>query len=639
MINKYGYVRVGCCSPELVVSDVSFNCKKILENIQIAYENNVKIIAFPELSITGYTCGDLFLQSTLQKSALEGLEYLINETKNMDIIFIVGLPLAVDNQLFNCAIVIQSGKILGIVPKTYIPNHNEFYEQRWFSSSDDSISEYISILGQYIPFGKNIVFKDSSSNTCFAIEICHDLFAPCPPSVNHTLNGANIIFNLSANNDIVGKYNYTKNLINDISSRLFCSYVYTSSGVGESTTDLVFGGQTLIYENGKILKEGERFSPNSTLIYTDIDVDYLMSERYKNKTFIKKLIKTDYKEVSLTIKNLNDDIVREYPKYPFLPNSQYEKEEMFNEIITLQTNALCKRLKATNIEKVVIGISGGLDSTLAFLIINKVFEELKLNKKNILAVTMPGFGTTNNTYKNSIELIESYGAKFLEINIKEACTLHFKNISHDINNHDVTYENTQARERMQILMDLANKENGLVIGTSDLSELALGYTTYNGDHMSMYSINCSIPKTLIKHLIKWIANNETKTRQELLNLIIDTPISPELLPSNNNKNIDQKTEDIIGPYELHDFFLYHMIKCHMEPEKILHIATKTFNGIYSNKEIKKWLKIFIKRFFVSQFKRSCVPDGPKVGEISLSPRGDWKMPSDASYKEWLKNID
>lgn len=639
MLNKFGYARVGCCSPKLEVANVSFNCEKILENINIAYKKGIQIIVFPELCITGYTCNDLFFQTTLQKSALQGLNYLINNTKNTDITFIVGLPLTFDNQLFNCAAVIKSGKILGIVPKTYIPNQNEFYEQRWFSSSDNITSEYITILEQTVPLGKNILFKDINSDICFSVEICDDLCSPCPPSTSHVLNGANIIFNLSASNEVVGKYNYIKELIKITSAKLSCSYVYASSGTGESTTDLVFGGKTLITENGNILSEGERYSLNDTLIYTDIDINYLMNERYKNKSLMKCFGEiTNYKKVSLDISDFNGDIIKKYPQYPFVPINEHKKDEVFNEIINIQTSALCKRLMASNIKKAIIGISGGLDSTLAFLVVNKAFEKLCFDKKDIISVTMPGFGTTSNTYNNSLELIKSYETTLLEIDIKEVCTIHFKDISHNINNCDSTYENAQARERMQILMDLANKENGLVIGTSDLSELALGYTTYNGDHMSMYSINCSIPKTLIKHLIKWISEHESEFNKNLLDSILKTPISPELLPPDKDKNIKQKTEDIIGPYELHDFFLYYMIRCNMEPQKILYIATKTFDGIYKPEDVKKWLQIFIERFFVSQFKRSCIPDGPKVGSVALSPRGDWKMPSDASYKEWIKNL-
>lgn len=631
----------GCSSPELEVANVKFNCEKIVEVIKRAHESNVQILSFPELSITGYTCADLFLQETLLNSAIDGLEYIINETKSIPIVSIVGMPIRKCSQLFNCAVVIKSGKILGIVPKTYIPNYNEFYEARWFSSGkSDGIINDINILGNTkVPFGTNILFEESEKHEiCFGIEICEDLWTPEPPSVAQALNGANIIFNLSSSNEIVGKYDYRKELIKNMSARLFCSYVYASSGLGESSTDLVFGGQTLISENGKVLEEGKRYQLDSTLIYTDIDIKHLQNERYRNKSFMQSTQTRSFIKVPFEINNIDCKFERQYDKYPFVPSNSDKRNEVCQEIFNIQSSSLVKRLKATGIKKAVIGISGGLDSTLAFLVTNKAFQKLQIDPKNIIAVTMPGFGTTNQTYQNSINLIKYYGATLLEIDIKQACINHLKDILHDINIHDETYENAQARERMQILMDLANKENALVVGTGDLSELALGFTTYNGDHMSMYGVNCSIPKTLVKHLIKWISDNENEEKSELLNNILELPISPELLPPDENGDIKQKTEDLIGPYELHDFFLYYFVRCSMEPKKILYIAKNTFDNQYSEDEIKKWLKVFINRFFKSQFKRSCLPDGPKVGSVSLSPRGDFRMPSDASVKEWIDNL-
>lgn len=636
-MNEYGYVKVGASTLELKVSDTIYNVQMIKKQIDEAVNKNIQIISFPELSITGYTCGDLFNQDILIDKAYEGLKDLVDYSKDKMIVIIVGSPIKCENKLYNCAVVINNGKILGIVPKTYIPNYNEFYEMRWFKSSNDLKIKEINLFNEIVPIGVDLIFTSKLDDELkFGVEICEDVWSLYPKSNDYASSGASIIFNLSASNETIGKYDFRKELIKMQSIKTISGYVYSSSGINESSTDLLFSGSSLIYENGKLLSENNRFDFNSNLIYSDIDIKRLVNDRRKNTSFISNTDK-EYRNIYFTTSK-NNLISRKYSKYPFVPSNEDKREERCKEIINIQSSALAKRLKHTNIKKCVIGVSGGLDSTLAFLVIKKAFEKLKIDNKNIIAVTMPGFGTTNRTYENALDLIKINNATLKEIDIKKACLVHYSDIDQDINNHDITYENAQARERTKILMDIANKENALVIGTGDLSELALGWCTYNGDHMSMYSVNSSIPKTLVKYLVKYIADTDKKNKKVLYD-ILSTPISPELLPADEEGNIKQITEDKIGPYILHDFYLYHFFRYGASPKKIYMLAVNTFENEYSKEEILKWLKVFIKRFFTQQFKRSCMPDGVKVGSISLSPRGDLRMPSDASYNIWIKELE
>lgn len=636
-MNEYGYVKVGASTLELKVSDTIYNVQMIKKQIDEAVNKNIQIISFPELSITGYTCGDLFNQDILIDKSYEGLKDLVDYSKDKMIVIIVGSPIKCENKLYNCAVVINNGKILGIVPKTYIPNYNEFYEMRWFKSSNDLKIKEINLFNEFVPIGVDLIFTSKLDDELkFGVEICEDVWSLYPKSNDYASSGASIIFNLSASNETIGKYDFRKELIKMQSVKTISGYVYSSSGINESSTDLLFSGSSLIYENGKLLSENNRFDFNSNLIYSDIDIKRLVNDRRKNTSFISNTDK-EYRNICFTTSK-NNFISRKYSKYPFVPSNEEKREERCKEIINIQSSALAKRLKHTNIKKCVIGVSGGLDSTLAFLVIKKAFEKLKIDNKNIIAVTMPGFGTTNRTYENALDLIKINNATLKEIDIKKACLVHYSDIDQDINNHDITYENAQARERTKILMDIANKENALVIGTGDLSELALGWCTYNGDHMSMYSVNSSIPKTLVKYLVKYIADTDKKNKKVLYD-ILSTPISPELLPADEKGNIKQITEDKIGPYILHDFYLYHFFRYGASPKKIYMLAVNTFENEYSKEEILKWLKVFIKRFFTQQFKRSCMPDGVKVGSISLSPRGDLRMPSDASYNIWIKELE
>lgn len=636
-MNEYGYVKVGASTLELKVSDTIYNVQMMKKQIDEAVNKNIQIISFPELSITGYTCGDLFNQDILIDKAYEGLKDLVDYSKDKMIVIIVGSPIKCENKLYNCAVVINNGKILGIVPKTYIPNYNEFYEMRWFKSSNDLKIKEINLFNEIVPIGVDLIFTSKLDDELkFGVEICEDVWSLYPKSNDYASSGASIIFNLSASNETIGKYDFRKELIKMQSIKTISGYVYSSSGINESSTDLLFSGSSLIYENGKLLSENNRFDFNSNLIYSDIDIKRLVNDRRKNTSFISNTDK-EYRNIYFTTSK-NNLISRKYSKYPFVPSNEDKREERCKEIINIQSSALAKRLKHTNIQKCVIGVSGGLDSTLAFLVIKKAFEKLKIDNKNIIAVTMPGFGTTNRTYENALDLIKINNATLKEIDIKKACLVHYSDIDQDINNHDITYENAQARERTKILMDIANKENALVIGTGDLSELALGWCTYNGDHMSMYSVNSSIPKTLVKYLVKYIADTDKKNKKVLYD-ILSTPISPELLPADEKGNIKQITEDKIGPYILHDFYLYHFFRYGASPKKIYMLAVNTFENEYSKEEILKWLKVFIKRFFTQQFKRSCMPDGVKVGSISLSPRGDLRMPSDASYNIWIKELE
>jgi NAD+ synthase (glutamine-hydrolysing) len=637
MNKELGYVRVGALIPELKVGNTVYNSKTIIENIKKMEKEGVNIVVTPELSITGYTCADLFFQDVLLNDALEGLKKILEETKNLKIVSIIGIPLKCDNQLFNTAVVINKGKILGIVPKTYIPNYNEFYEKRWFKTSHSLISKTIKLFGHEVPIGVDLLFRDSSNNDMtFGIEICEDLWSPKAPSTDAALAGATMIFNLSASNEIIGKKEYRRNLISNQSAKSVCAYIYASSGVNESSTDLVFGGYAGIYENGSLLKENERFNFESSYIYEDVDIQRISNNRIKDISYMGVMPDIDYRIIDIDIEENDKELIRNYDIYPFVPKDNNKREERCKEIITIQSCGLAKRLKHTNIKKCVIGVSGGLDSTLAFLVIIDAYKRLGISNDNLIAITMPGFGTTGRTYQNAINLMKSYNVTWKEISIKEASLQHFKDIGISESDRSVTYENTQARERTQILMDIANKEGALVIGTGDLSELALGWCTYNGDHMSMYAVNTSIPKTLVRYLVNYYADVETnEAAKKTIKDILDTPVSPELLPPDSNGNIKQQTESVIGPYILHDFFLYHFLRYGASPKKIKYIATKTFKGMYSEEIVDKWLKVFIKRFFSQQFKRSCLPDGPKVGTISVSPRGDLRMPSDADNTIWL----
>ena len=606
-----------------------------------ASEKGVQIIAFPELSVTGYTCLDLFAQQTLLNGAEAALLQLVSNTADLDILTIVGVPLRTENRLINAAVVFQKGAIRGVVPKTYLPNYKEFQEQRWFTSATELRESTISIGEEEYPMGSHLLFR--SGRLTAGIEICEDLWVPVPPSSLLAMEGANIIFNLSASNELIGKHAYLRSLICQQSARCMAGYVYASSGFGESSTDLVFAGNGIIAENGNLLAESPRFTMEEQLVISEIDIETLQNDRQVNTSFMygtSGLPKEKAQVVDFQVRIPDGfSLTRPVDPHPFTPSGEALKERC-EEIFHIQVAGLAKRLVHAHAQTAVVGISGGLDSTLALLVTVMTFDALKMPRGQIIGITMPGFGTTDRTYTNACDLIRSLGVTLKEIPIKEACLQHFRDIDHDPSVHDVTYENSQARERTQLLMDVANQKNGLVIGTGDLSELALGWATYNGDHMSMYGVNGSIPKTLVKYLVEWVANHKVDDASRLTLLdIVDTPISPELIPADENGNIKQKTEDLVGPYELHDFFLYHFLRFGSHPSKIYFLAQKAFAGIYDNATVKKWLYTFFRRFFQQQFKRSCLPDGPKVGSVSLSPRGDWRMPSDAVSRLWLEEIE
>lgn len=637
---NYGFVKVAAAVPRVKVADCKFNSERLEGLITIAEGKGVQILTFPEMCITGYTCGDLFAQQLLLEQAEMALIQILNSTRQLDIISILGMPVVVNSTVINAAVVIQKGKILGVVPKTYLPNYKEFYEQRWFTSALQVSENSVRLCGQIVPMGNNLLFE--TAETTFGIEICEDLWATVPPSSSLALQGAEIIFNLSADDEGIGKHNYLCSLISQQSARCISGYVFSSSGFGESTTDVVFAGNGLIYENGYLLARSERFCMEEQLIINEIDVECIRAERRVNTTIAANKANCPGKEavrISTEFVNSKDlNLTRTFNPHPFVPQGS-ELNSRCEEIFSIQIAGLAQRLLHTGAKTAVIGISGGLDSTLALLVCVKTFDKLGLSRKEILGITMPGFGTTDRTYHNAIDLMNSLGVSIREISIREACIQHFKDIGHDLNIHDVTYENSQARERTQILMDIANQTWGMVIGTGDLSELALGWATYNGDHMSMYGVNAGIPKTLVKHLVQWVAENGMdETSKATLLDIVDTPISPELIPADENGEIKQKTEDLVGPYELHDFFLYYFLRFGFRPSKIYFLAQTAFSGVYDDETIKKWLQTFFRRFFNQQFKRSCLPDGPKVGSISISPRGDWRMPSDASSAAWLKEI-
>lgn len=640
---KYGFVRVAAAVPQVKVADCRYNASQAEEMIFEADENNVQAIVFPELNITGYSCGDLFGQALLLEQAEIALMQLMNNTRQLDIISILGMPVVVGGILYNTAVVIQKGKILGVVPKTYLPNYSEFYEKRWFAPATTLDDERkIRLCGQSVPMGANLLFD--ASDFCFGIELCEDVWAPVPPSSTLALAGADVIFNLSADTENIGKHQYLRSLLAQQSARCLCGYVFASSGFGESSTDVVFAGNALIYENGSLLASSSRFSFTRQLVMGELDIERLRGERQHNTTFASCL--RDNKSLQFTtvstemVQPKDIELTRAIDAHPFVPSGDTLLDERCEEIFSIQVAGLAKRLVHTGCKTVVVGISGGLDSTLALLVCVKTFDKLGLSRDGIVGITMPGFGTTDRTYNNALSLMRSLRVTTREISIRESCIQHFKDIDHDMSVHNVTYENGQARERTQILMDYANKVGGLVIGTGDLSELALGWATYNGDHMSMYGVNASVPKTLVRYLVTWVAQTgvDTDSKATLLD-IVDTPISPELIPADENGNIKQKTEDLVGPYELHDFFLYNILRFGFRPAKIYYLATLAFGASYDKPTIKKWLTTFYRRFFAQQFKRSCLPDGPKVGSVSLSPRGDWRMPSDASSAMWLSECE
>ena len=631
---KNGFVKVAAVTPKIKVADTCHNGEAIRRQMRETAQAGAKVVVFPELCITGYTCGDLFWQDALLEAAKKELLLIAKESENYDAIFFVGLPLEVGGKLYNTAAAVSGGRVLGIVPKSYLPNYNEFYEMRHFTSGMD-LCEEISLGDCIVPVDTDLIFLcENMPKLKIAVEICEDLWVPNPPSIRHAIAGATVIVNLSASDEVTGKADYRTSLVSGQSARLICGYIYASAGDGESTQDVVYSGHNIISENGYILAMSKRFS--NEVIYSEIDVERLCADRRRMTTFESE---NAYTKIAFRLNVTECELTRKIDRTPFVPNNKEERFKRCEEILTIQAMGLKKRLEHTNSACAVIGISGGLDSTLALLVTVRAFDFLGQDHSRILAVTMPGFGTTDRTYDNAVNLVKSLGATLLEVDIKDAVNTHFRDIGHDANVHDVTYENSQARERTQILMDIANKNGGMVVGTGDLSELALGWATYNGDHMSMYAVNASIPKTLVRHLVRFYADTcGEEARTAVLYDVLDTPVSPELLPPENGQ-ISQKTEDIVGPYELHDFFLYHMLRQSFSPSKIYRLAKLAFAGIYEPDYILKWEKTFYRRFFAQQFKRSCLPDGPKVGTVAVSPRGDLRMPSDACGRIWLDELE
>ena len=633
---KYGLIKVAAAVPAIKVADVIYNVQQIESLIAQAEGKGVEVMVFPELCLTGYTCQDLFREQLLLDKAEEGLMLLLDFTRKIDVISIVGMPVVINGLLYNCAVVIQHGAILGVVPKTYLPNYGEFYEKRWFASAQDLNPSDIYLAGAPVTVSAEPLILTTGDGVKFGIEICEDVWAPIPPSNNLALAGADIIFNLSASDELIGKHRYLCSLLAQQSARTISGYVYASSGFGESTQDVVYGGNAMVFENGHLLADGERFSIQPQIQVAQIDVERLRTERRQNTTFINAQRHSHACYISAKLTAPRDfELIREVDPHPFIPKDT-DMQQSCEEILNIQVAGLAKRLYHISAQKAVIGISGGLDSTLALLVTVKTFDKLGLDRRGIIGITMPGFGTTDRTYNNALALMKTLGVTIREISIAKAVTQHFEDIDHDPKKHDVTYENSQARERTQILMDVANQVNGIVIGTGDLSELALGWATYNGDHMSMYGVNAGVPKTLIRYLVSYVAG---EMATDILLDIIDTPISPELIPGDAMGNIKQKTEDLVGPYELHDFFIYYFLRWGFSPKKIYLLAQKAFDKTYDEATIKKWLTTFCRRFFNQQFKRSCLPDGPKVGSVSLSPRGDWRMPSDASSALWLRECE
>ncbi|MDO5403422.1 MAG: NAD(+) synthase [Eubacteriales bacterium] len=635
---KHGYVRVAAMTPVIKVADCDENVKQIKTLMAEAYGNRADLVVFPEMCITGYTCNDLFLQDMLLDSALKGLEQLIDySVKTKDMLVFLGLPYMYGCKLYNVCAAIENGKLLGLVPKMCLPNYGEFYERRQFTPGFAECVQ-TEVGGVKVPFGSRMLFASKNmKDFVVGAEICEDLWTPAPPSINHAMAGATVLVNCSASNETIGKDKYRRNLVNGQSARLVSAYVYSSAGEGESTQDIVFGGHNIISENGTCLAEAKKYANES--IYADIDLEKIVSERRRMTTFVSDLSQ-DYTVAAFDTDMSDFELKRFYDKAPFVPDDLLERNERCEEILDIQTYGLKKRLEHTRCKSAVVGISGGLDSTLALLVTVRAFDLLNIDRSCITCVTMPCFGTTDRTYNNAVELTRKLGCTLREINIRKAVQQHFSDIGHDEAIHDVTYENGQARERTQILMDIANQTNGMVIGTGDMSELALGWATYNGDHMSMYGVNASVPKTLVRHLVKYAADTcRDAVLSKVLEDVLDTPVSPELLPPDDDGKIAQKTEDLVGPYELHDFFMYHMLRFGVRPEKLYVIAKKAFAGIYGDSIIYKWLRTFTWRFFAQQFKRSCLPDGPKVGSVAVSPRGDLRMPSDASGAIWMKELD
>ena len=629
---KDGFIKVAAATPKIKVADPVYNTEEILKIIDETERNGASILVFSELTISGYTCGDLFLQQPLLTECKKQLLRIVKATKKKDMLVVVGCPIIMNQKLYNCAVVIHQGEILGIVPKTHLPNYSEFYELRHFTSGE-GLDEMVKIGDEYITVCANQVFTcENIPELVIACEICEDLWVPLPPSTYHAMAGATVICNPSASVETTTKESYRRSLVSNQSARLLAAYIYADAGEGESTQDVVYSGHHLICENGSVLAEAKRFT--NEIIYADIDVQKLAAERRKMTSFPGGKV-GDYIEQTFSLKIKENKITRTFPKAPFVPDNQDERDKRCDEILSLQSMGLKKRLEHTNCKHAVVGISGGLDSTLAVLVTARAFDLLDIPRENLICVTMPCFGTTDRTYQNAVSLIKELGATLKEVRIEKAVRQHFADIGHDENNHDVTYENSQARERTQILMDMANQYNGMVIGTGDMSELALGWATYNGDHMSMYAVNCSVPKTLVRYLVLYYAETtDNKKLSEVLMDVLDTPVSPELLPPVDGV-ISQKTEDLVGPYELHDFFLYYMLRFGFPKAKLYRMAKLTFDGVYDDEIIKKWLDKFYWRFFSQQFKRSCLPDGPKVGSVAVSPRGDLRMPSDASPSAWL----
>ena len=633
---KNGFVKVAAATPDIRVADVEFNTQNIINAMEEAQKNGAKILVFPELCVTGYTCSDLFDHSVLLKASRKALLEIAENTNDKDMLVFVGAPLEVNGKLYNVAAAMNQGEIIGFTTKTFLPNYGEFYEMRQFTPGPQTVRE-ITFEGKKIPFGPQILFQaEGMEELVVAAEICEDVWSPVPPSIQAALEGATVIVNCSASDETIGKDTYRRALISGQSARLISGYIYANAGEGESTTDLVFGGHNIIAENGTVLKESSRYV--NEIIYSEIDLQRITGERRKNTTF-QPLDEETLVRVSFTVEETKTFLTRTFPKKPFVPSDEQTRAQRCEEILTIQAMGLKKRLAHTNARTAVVGISGGLDSTLALLVTARAFDMLGRDKKDIIAVTMPCFGTTDRTYQNACEMSKKVGATLIEVPIADAVNVHFRDIGHDPEDHSVTYENCQARERTQVLMDIANKTWGMVIGTGDLSELALGWATYNGDHMSMYGVNASVPKTLVRHLVKYAADDtKDEALKNVLYDVLDTPVSPELLPPKDG-DIAQKTEDLVGPYELHDFFLYFMLRFGYEPSKIFRIACMTFDGEYDKETIFKWLETFCRRFFSQQFKRSCLPDGPKVGTVALSPRGDWRMPSDACVAVWMKDLE
>ena len=633
---KNGFVKVAAATPDIRVADVEFNTQNIINAMEEAQKNGAKILVFPELCVTGYTCSDLFDHSVLLKASRKALLEIAENTNDKDMLVFVGAPLEVNGKLYIVAAAMNQGEIIGFTTKTFLPNYGEFYEMRQFTPGPQTVRE-ITFEGKKIPFGPQILFQaEGMEELVVAAEICEDVWSPVPPSIQAALEGATVIVNCSASDETIGKDTYRRALISGQSARLISGYIYANAGEGESTTDIVFGGHNIIAENGTVLKESSRYV--NEIIYSELDLQRITGERRKNTTF-QPLDEETLVRVPFTVEETKTFLTRTFPKKPFVPSDEQTRAQRCEEILTIQAMGLKKRLAHTNARTAVVGISGGLDSTLALLVTARAFDMLGRDKKDIIAVTMPCFGTTDRTYQNACEMSKKVGATLIEVPIADAVNVHFRDIGHDPEDHSVTYENCQARERTQVLMDIANKTWGMVIGTGDLSELALGWATYNGDHMSMYGVNASVPKTLVRHLVKYAADDtKDEALKNVLYDVLDTPVSPELLPPKDG-DIAQKTEDLVGPYELHDFFLYFMLRFGYEPSKIFRIACMTFDGEYDKETIFKWLETFCRRFFSQQFKRSCLPDGPKVGTVALSPRGDWRMPSDACVAVWMKDLE